>query len=103
MANTSENPTAEAPDAAAAMETANETKPLEKTESELVAAQLASIVALIEKNVKSKQAAASGRVLRTTTAVRKRLSRPILQAFIKQHLPGDSPSASLLLSAIEQV
>ena len=103
MTQPSDRPGDDALDSATAMETDGGTKPREKTECELVASQLASAVALIEKNVKSKQATASGRVLRTTAAVRRRLSTPILQNFISQHLPRDSPSAPMLLSAIEQV
>lgn len=76
----------------------------EKSDAEKVAAQLAANVALIEKSVKQKETRmGSGRLLRTTAAVRRRLTRAILQDFISTHLPADSPIRPVLLAVLEQV
>lgn len=90
-------------DAAAPLETEEAEQP-KQTDAEQAAAQLASNVALIERSVKAKETRmGSGRLLRTTAAIRRRLTRAILQDFITKHLPQDSPSRPTLLAVLEQV
>ena len=45
----------------------------------------------------------SGRLLRSTAALRRRLTRSLLQEFIIKFLPKDSPTRPVLLSVLEQV
>ena len=76
----------------------------EKTDAQKVAAQLDANVALVEKSVKAKETRmGSGRLLRTTAGIRKRLTRAILQQFIARHLPEDAPLRPILLAILEQV
>ena len=90
-------------DAAAPMETEEPAAP-EQSDAEKVAAQLAANVALIEKSVKQKETRmGSGRLLRTTAAIRRKLSRAILQDFISRSLPEDSAMRPVLLAVLEQV
>jgi 26S proteasome regulatory subunit N3 len=90
-------------DAAAPMDTEEPAAP-EQSDAEKVAAQLTSNVALIEKSVKQKETRmGSGRLLRTTAAIRRKLSRAILQEFISQNLPEDSAMRPVLLAVLEQV
>lgn len=75
-----------------------------QSDAEKVAAQLAANAALIEKSVKLKETRmASGRLLRTTAAIRRRLTRAILQDFISKYLPEDSAMRPVLLAVLEQV
>lgn len=92
-----------ATDAPSAMDTDTSTVAPKKPDAEVVASLLAVNVALMEKNVKAKHAAASGRVLRTTSAIRKRLTAAILRQFISVHLPSSAPLAAQLVEALEKV
>lgn len=90
-------------DAAAPMKTEEPAAP-EQSDAQKVAAQLAANLALIEKSVKQKETRmGSGRLLRTTAAIRRKLSRAILQQFISSSLPEDSAMRPVLLAVLEQV
>lgn len=88
-------------DTPSAMEVDSVPEVSKKLNSELVVSLLASNVALIEKNVKSKHAAASSRVLRITSAVRKKLTVDILQQFIVTHVPSSAPLAADMMTALK--
>lgn len=92
-----------ATDVPSAMDTDISSVAPKKPDAEVVAFLLAANVALMEKNVKVKHAAASGRVLRTTSALRKRLTAAILRQFISVHLPSSAPLAAQLISVLGQV
>lgn len=90
-------------DAASPMDTEEPAAP-EQSDAEKVAAQLAANVPLIEKSVKLKETRmGSGRLLRSTAAIRRRLTRAITQDFISRHLPEDSAMRPVLLAVLEQV
>jgi len=65
---------------------------------------LQSIVALIEKSVKSKETRLqSGRLLRQTAVARRHLGAADLRAFVSANLPDDSPAKAYLLSVVSKV
>lgn len=86
------------------MDTDEEPAAPEQSDAQKVAAQLAANVALIEKSVKQKETRmGSGRLLRTTAAIRRKFSRAILQQFVSISLPDDSAMRPVLLAVLEQV
>lgn len=69
-----------------------------------VRAALQSIVALIERSVKSKETRLqSGRLLRQTAVARRHLGPADLSAFLSGNLPADSPAKSYLLEVVAKL
>lgn len=65
---------------------------------------LQSIVALIEKSVKSKETRLqSGRLLRQTAVARRHAAAGDLGAFIATNLPDDSPAKAYLSGVVAKV
>ncbi|KIZ02596.1 26S proteasome regulatory subunit [Monoraphidium neglectum] len=65
---------------------------------------LQSIVALIEKSVKSKETRLqSGRLLRQTAVARRHLGAADLAAFLEAHLPAESPAKTYLVGLVEKL
>lgn len=65
---------------------------------------LQSIVALIEKSVKSKETRLqSGRLLRQTAVARRHLGAADLAAFVKANLPEDCAAKAYLLGVVDKV
>ena len=69
-----------------------------------VKAMLAASVAVLEAAVRAKETRVlAGRLMRQTTAVRKRLTAEDLSAFVKEMLPHGYPGTSLLLLHLSKV
>jgi 26S proteasome regulatory subunit N3 len=69
-----------------------------------VSSQLSSKVALLESAVRSKETRVlAGRLIRQTTALRKRLDAESLCEFLKTVFPEGHPEASILLSHVNKV
>jgi len=69
-----------------------------------VSSQLAGNVSLLESAVRAKETRVLvGRLLRQTTAVRKRLTAENLADFVKSVLPQNYPGTSLLLMHLNKV
>ena len=69
-----------------------------------VKAMLAANVALLGAAVRAKETRVlAGRLMRQTTAVRKRLTAEDLSDFVKEMLPHGYPGTSLLLSHLSKV
>lgn len=69
-----------------------------------VKALLAANVALLEAAVRAKETRVlAGRLMRQTTAVRKRLTEEDLSAFVREKLPHGYPGTTFLLSHLTKV
>ena len=69
-----------------------------------VKAMLTANVALLESAVRAKETRTlAGRLMRQTTAVRKRMTADDLSAFVREMLPHGYPGAVLLLSHLNKV
>jgi hypothetical protein len=65
---------------------------------------LQSIVALIDKSVKSKETRLqSGRLLRQTAVARRQITAADLASFLGVNLPEDSPAKGYLLGVVAKV